>query len=217
MNSLDRSTRRLATAFAAVAGYVDAVGFLMSGGFFVSFMSGNTTRFGIGLSQWHSTAAIALVIILSFVLGVVLGASLGRAVPRLYKRTAVLGLISLLLMLSLGAYILWGAALCVIPLAFAMGAQNTVFSENGEVKVGLTYMTGTLVKLGKKITVALWGGNKWEWVPYFMMWLGLFSGAVAGAFAFSKFGPSALCGAAALTLELMVWTFLIRRETHFDV
>lgn len=30
-------------------GYVDAVGFMMTGGFFVSFMSGNSTRLAVGL------------------------------------------------------------------------------------------------------------------------------------------------------------------------
>ena len=45
MTRLDRNARILAVSFAAMAGMVDAIGFLASGGFFLSFMSGNSTRF----------------------------------------------------------------------------------------------------------------------------------------------------------------------------
>ena len=38
-------------ALSTLAGYVDATGFLMLGGFFVSFMSGNSTRLGVGLIE----------------------------------------------------------------------------------------------------------------------------------------------------------------------
>lgn len=41
----------LAATLSALAGYVDAVGFMTLGGFFVSFMSGNSTRLGVGLSS----------------------------------------------------------------------------------------------------------------------------------------------------------------------
>ncbi len=44
MNRLDRPRQVLALAIAFLAGGVDAVGFLSADGYFVSFMSGNTTR-----------------------------------------------------------------------------------------------------------------------------------------------------------------------------
>lgn len=40
------AARTLAVAAAALAGYVDAVGFLSADRYFVLFMSGNTTRLG---------------------------------------------------------------------------------------------------------------------------------------------------------------------------
>ena len=65
MQDHPRRDQLIAAALAALAGYVDAVGFIASGGLFVSFMSGNSTRLGIGLAdashleqlrQWLSDA-----------------------------------------------------------------------------------------------------------------------------------------------------------------
>ncbi|MET0229353.1 MAG: DUF1275 family protein, partial [Rhodanobacteraceae bacterium] len=43
--------RAVAAALSWNAGYVDAVGYLSLGGFFVSFMSGNSTQLGVGIAQ----------------------------------------------------------------------------------------------------------------------------------------------------------------------
>jgi len=65
--------RVLATCLSALAGYVDATGFLMLGGFFVSFMSGNTTRLAVGIARGSSEAAMAAGLIGLFVVGVIAG------------------------------------------------------------------------------------------------------------------------------------------------
>ncbi|MDP3401630.1 MAG: YoaK family protein [Brevundimonas sp.] len=201
MLQLDPRAKLLAACFSAVAGFVDVIGFLMTGGFFVSFMSGNSTRLGIGLAGGNWTAVVAGGLILTFVLGVVAGASVGR-LARGYKEPAILGLVTGLLTVSLVMHWLDLGVLAAIPLALAMGAQNTVFAENGEVRVGLTYMTGTLVKLGKRITVALWGGERFGWVPFLLLWLGLLAGAVLGAAGFALFGANALIAAIVAMLGL---------------
>ena len=41
MTRLELRSRIFACLLAALAGFVDAIGFIRSGGFFVSFMSGN--------------------------------------------------------------------------------------------------------------------------------------------------------------------------------
>ncbi|PTS89246.1 DUF1275 family protein, partial [Caulobacter sp. HMWF009] len=75
MKDYGKNDIALAAALSGVAGYVDAIGFLKLGGFFVSFMSGNSTRLGVGLATGHLEAALtALVLIALFVAGVVLGA-----------------------------------------------------------------------------------------------------------------------------------------------
>lgn len=212
MIHFDPRTRILATCFSAIAGFVDAIGFLMSGGFFVSFMSGNSTRMGIGLAEGVSSAGFAGGLILGFVVGVVLGASLGR-VTGSWRRPATLILVAGLLALSVLMHGLGAGVYAVIPLALAMGAENTVFAEDGEVRVGLTYMTGTLVKLGKRLTVSLWGGDPVGWVPFLMLWLGLLTGAVAGALAFAHFGPNALVAA---VLAMLLLAILSGRPSGVD-
>lgn len=81
-------------------------------------------------------------------------------------------------------------------MVLAMGAENAVFAEDGEVRIGLTYMTGTLVKLGKRLTSAFLGGDPLGWAPYLLLWLGLLAGAFLGAIAYHQLGFPALWAAA---------------------
>jgi len=80
----------------------------------------------------------------------------------------------------------------IAAMAFAMGAENAVFERDGEAQIGLTYMTGTLVKLGQRLAAALRGGDRLGWLSYLMLWLGLVAGAVAGASAYVIVGLEAL-------------------------
>ena len=190
----------LAASLSALAGYVDAVGFLTLGGFFVSFMSGNSTRFGVGLATGEWTQAlIAIGLIGLFVCGVVLGASCARRFGE-GRRAMILGLL------------LIGAGLCsvglngpgMVAVVLAMGVENAVFQKNGDVGVGLTYMTGTLVRIGQRIATALHGGPRWDWVPFLLLWGGLACGGALGAVVFLRYGVLALWVAAAAVVLLTV-------------
>ena len=71
MRSISPAALAGSALLAAVAGYVDAIGFILSGGLFVSFMSGNSTQAGVESIAGHPmTAVVAGVIVLCFVLGV---------------------------------------------------------------------------------------------------------------------------------------------------
>ncbi|HBV13129.1 MAG TPA: DUF1275 domain-containing protein, partial [Brevundimonas sp.] len=74
MRTLTAPDRWLALLLAALAGYVDSLGFLHLGGVFVSFMSGNSTRLAVSLAEgrWQAAGAVAGVLAL-FVLGAMLG------------------------------------------------------------------------------------------------------------------------------------------------
>ncbi len=190
VNLFDRRTRLLAAGCSALAGFVDATGFLYLGGFFVSFMSGNSTRLAVGLAGRAHEAAVAAALIGCFVAGVFAGSLAGSAAGG-HRRWVVLLLVAVLL--AAGAAC--GAAdlgiVTAAAMALAMGAENAVFERNGEV-VGLTYMTGTLVKIGQRLASAATGGPRFAWLPYVGLWAGLLAGAVAGAASYPVLGAQNL-------------------------
>jgi uncharacterized membrane protein YoaK (UPF0700 family) len=190
-----KRVRLLAAGLSALAGYVDAVAYISLGGFFVSFMSGNTTRLGVGVAGGAVAALEAVGLIATFVTGVMLGTLVRRFTPWRHA-ASVLGLVSALLVLAAllgGAGRLDGAA---IAMALAMGSENAVFERDGEVHIGLTYMTGTLVKLGQHLTAAVMGGPPLAWLSYLLLWMGLAGGAVTGALVLPVLGFWAIAAAA---------------------
>jgi uncharacterized membrane protein YoaK (UPF0700 family) len=200
----------VAVGAAALAGFVDATGFLSLGGFFVSFMSGNSTRLAVGLAGIPAEALIAGRLIGCFVLGVIAGSLMGAAARRM-RRPVVLLLVALLV--AVGAMLAGTSAdLAVLFVAAAMGAENTTFERDGEVSIGLTYMTGTLVKLGQRLAGAIMGGPKLAWAPYLMLWLGLVGGALAGASVWPLFGLSGLWIAVVGAVMLAGTSWLIVRS-----
>lgn len=205
MRRLSPRVRLLAAGASLVAGYVDAVGFLALGGFFVSFMSGNTTRLGVGLAGSAQDGIVALGLIVTFVGGVTLGALLGKAAGT-HRRSAVLVLVAALLA---GAILLHAAhaAAGFAAMALAMGAENALFEHDGEIQVGLTYMTGTLVKAGQHLAAALVGGHRWAWIAYVAQWASLAVGALAGAVCYPRLGMNALWLPVALLVALALATF----------
>ncbi len=199
----EKRARLLAICLASLSGFVDAVGFLKLGGLFVSFMSGNSTRLAVGLAEHSAAAALAGSLIAAFVTGVVGGALLASAV-RETRQMVVLAAVSILLAIAatMGALDLGHTA--GIVMALAMGCANTVFERDGEVSIGVTYMTGTLVKCGQRIAAALRGGDRWAWVPYLLLWAGLVVGAIVGASVYAAIGLNSLWFAAAASAALAV-------------
>lgn len=203
-----RRERALAIALTGLAGYVDALGFMALGGYFIAFMSGNTTRLGVGAVRGAPTALVPAAVIVLFVLGVVAGSLISHAAGA-RRRAAVMGWVTVLLALAAcfdDAGVVWGAIACM---ALAMGAENTVFERNGEVSLGVTYMTGTLVKLGQRLTGLLLGRDRWAWLGYFLLWAGLLTGTLLGSVAYLRLGLDSLWLAvgfgAVLTLLFLRW------------
>ncbi|WP_088310511.1 YoaK family protein [Novosphingobium sp. B 225] len=180
MQSYDRPRRLLAILAAALAGYVDAAGFLSANRYFVSFMSGNTTRLGVDLVQDPRAAVVPALLLALFVAGVTGGALLAAKAGDRRKRV-VLWTVAMLLA---GAAVAHQGGLALATLALlvmAMGALNNTFQRQGEVAVGLTYMTGALVKLGQGLAARLNGTGGEGWIGWLLLWSGLALGAVAGA------------------------------------
>jgi uncharacterized membrane protein YoaK (UPF0700 family) len=202
MKDYRRRDVALAVGLSGVAGYVDAIGFLKLGGFFVSFMSGNSTRLGVGIATGHWTmAGTALALISLFVAGVVLGALAARTAGE-QRRSVVLALEAALLTAAAALISAGFDSVGVAAMVLAMGAENAVFQRDGDVGVGLTYMTGALVKAGQRIAAALTGGDRWAWGPYALLWAGLSLGGALGAAAYLRFGVLALWAAAGVVAAL---------------
>lgn len=200
MLSYPKRIQAFAVAAAALAGFVDAVAFIQSGGFFVSFMSGNSTRMAVGFAQHAQAAWTALALIGAFLCGVVGGSSLARWPRR--GRLAVIVSVSILLFAAACASVSRLPFLAALLSALSMGALNMALEENGETRVALTYMTGALVRIGQRVAGALFGGPRWAWLPYLLLWLGLAGGAILGAVAYRAIGSVALLVASALALIL---------------
>ncbi|SHG36363.1 YoaK family protein [Bradyrhizobium erythrophlei] len=192
----------LACALSALAGYVDAIGFLHLNGMYVAFMSGNSTRLGVSLAAGHwSNAAEALGVIALFVIGAAAGCLivLGHGVHRQPW------------LLLTEASLLAGSALCysfalpnaaIAAMVLAMGLANAVFQIQGGGGLGVTYVTGTLVKVGQHVAAALRGGPRWDWVPNLLLWAALVAGSFCGALAYHWINLAAIWFAAGIALAL---------------
>lgn len=202
MHRLDRSRRNFAVALAALAGFVDASGFLLAGGYFVSFMSGNTTRLAVDLATDTAAAIVPALLILGFLSGVIAGALVAlKAGAR--RKPAVLALVSTALFLAAFLHTMAFTATALGALVVAMGALNNTFQRGGEVSVGLTYMTGALVRMGQGIALAL-SGRPGEWRGHLALWSGLASGALGGALAWSRWETGCLWLAAGFAAVMVL-------------
>jgi uncharacterized membrane protein YoaK (UPF0700 family) len=199
MTAHDRSTQALAVALSALAGYVDALGFLKLGGYFVSFMSGNSTQLGVDVITKGPLLPLALIV--GFVAGVCLGSVSGHLAGP-HRRQAVLALVSLLLLIAAGLHAAAIDAAAIGFMALAMGAENTIFEDKGGVRFGLTYVTGSLVQAGQRLASAFLGGERWGWIPYLLLWAGLVGGAIVGAASYGRWGLGSLWVAAGVAVAL---------------
>ena len=196
----------LALTLISVAGWVDAIGYLQFGHLFVSFMSGNSTQLAVGLgkSDWIGSLHIGI-IIACFVFGAFAGAlvtfAAGRwRLPALLVCEASLLLIALFWPVSPGIF-----SVAAIPIAVAMGLQNAALHRVGQRTVGLTYITGMLVRCGQELAEAIAGrGERWAWLGDLGMWLAMICGAVIGGVSFIWLGLQAVVIPAGIAIVLAI-------------
>ena len=144
-----------AVFLALIAGYLDGYGLLFLKTY-VSFMSGNTTFTGLKSGQGNFQAALPSAIAIVFFIG---GSFLGNLFTHSRLRCShrlTFGVIAVLLATVAGLE--WEGARNVSSeiamLSLAMGMMNPALSKVGAESVSLTFVTGTLSRVGGHLAAA---------------------------------------------------------------
>jgi uncharacterized membrane protein YoaK (UPF0700 family) len=181
------SEARLSWLLAGLAGVLGATAFTHSAGYFVTFMTGNAQRAALGFFRGDVVLSVSAgLLLVCFVAGVVIASVCRRHFWVAHPHgPTVLTTFSLLAatvvdVLDEG----WEENLLdfapIMLVAFAIGALNTSFLKDGEVSVPLSYVTGTLVKMGQGIERHIAGGTAADWLGYFLLFSSFVLGAVVG-------------------------------------
>ncbi|WP_406268475.1 YoaK family protein [Nocardia sp. NBC_00881] len=178
---------RLAWVLAALAGLIGAAAFMHTAGYFVTFMTGNTERAVLGyFHDEPDLAAAAAGLLMSFLAGVVVASWCRRRYWSGHPHGPTLLTTLCLAIASAVDAIQYQAGtdrIDLVPImfvAFGVGALNTSFVQDGEVSVPLSYVTGTLVKMGQGIERHVSGGDYADWLGYFLLYASFALGALLG-------------------------------------
>jgi uncharacterized membrane protein YoaK (UPF0700 family) len=181
------SEARLSYVLAALAGVLGATAFTHSAGYFVTFMTGNAQRAVLGYFRGDVVLSISAgLLIVAFVSGVVVSSVCRRHFWVAHPHgPTVLTTLSLFAATVVDIFDLgWDQNELDFPpiflLAFGIGALNTSFVKDGETSVPLSYVTGTLVKMGQGIERHIAGGHLSDWLGHFLLFASFILGATAG-------------------------------------
>ncbi|MHC8318911.1 YoaK family protein [Pseudomonas sp. LB3P31] len=168
----------LVASLSVLAGMTDAIGFMASGDF-VSFMSGNTTRLAVAISDGDLGLTLRLLILVATF---VVGNALGIVVSRLGGRRAMPLLLCIATLLCGAAAWPYDEQLpALLAAIIAMGMLNAAVEEVNGLPVGLTYVTGALSRFGRGLGRWILGERRTGWRVQLIPWTGMFVGAVLGA------------------------------------
>ncbi|TXM72244.1 DUF1275 domain-containing protein [Methylobacterium sp. WL12] len=202
----------------ALAGFVDALGFVRLGGLYTSFMSGNTTQLSVFLGHADfAHVVLPAILIGGFLGGAILGSGLSILIPSPWATPAVLGYEALLILAALGVGLaIPELGIAAFFMAVAMGSQNAVLAQVKGFRAGTTFVTGALFSLGQKVAQALTRtGPPFGWVGDGAVWAALLVGAFGGAVAYARLELYALFIPAAVSglLALVAAIFALRHRT----
>jgi uncharacterized membrane protein YoaK (UPF0700 family) len=169
----------LAFAFAAIAGYADAIGYLRFRAF-AGMMTGNTVLMGLAAFHRADLPAWEYAGVLALFFGT---ACLGYALIRRFGCPPLALLIgeAVALLLPEATRSAWGIVLLVI----AMGLQNPLAVSVG-VPINTTFITGDMLRFAEGLVGRLFPhpGRPMAFASYGVAWLGYAIGAALGAAGF---------------------------------
>ncbi|MFD2236656.1 YoaK family protein [Aureimonas populi] len=187
----------LTLSLAFAAGMTDAIGLILVGRY-VSFMSGNTTQLGVSLVEGDGGSGLFLAAILAcFVAGNALGEIVMRAANR--RHSVLLTCIALLVAMPVFLGVMPWA---ILPAVVGMGMLNAGVEQIDGHAFGITFVTGALSRFGRGLGRRLMGDRNGAWRYQLVPWLGMFAGALAGAFSHAALGQNALLASAGACILL---------------
>jgi uncharacterized membrane protein YoaK (UPF0700 family) len=201
----------LVASLSVLAGMTDAIGFMASGDF-VSFMSGNTTRLAVAISEGDLGLTGRLTLLVATF---ILGNALGVIISRISKRHALPLLLCIATLLcGAAAWPLAEQLPAVLAAIIAMGMLNAAVEQVNGLPVGLTYVTGALSRFGRGLGRWMLGERRDGWRVQLIPWAGMFVGAVIGALLEHQMGIRALLVSGLLSALLGLLSLKIPRRWH---
>ena len=196
------------------AGFVDAIGFIALGGYYTSFMSGNTTQLGADIAAGAGLIiALPAALIFLFFLGSFTGSLVAQSSQN-WGPALTLGLVAL----AVGATLLLRVLgvepqFAMLPLALSAGAQNAVLQPIGAARLGATFVTGTLYAAGQDLARAMVGAvPPWRWLQHLLVWAALCLGALVGAVSYAQWQSDALVLPALGYVGIMLWFAIFKAK-----
>jgi uncharacterized membrane protein YoaK (UPF0700 family) len=217
------SETRLSWVLAVLAGVLGATAYTHSDGYFVTFMTGNGQRAVLGYFRGDVRLSISAgLLILCFVAGVVVASWCRRHFWVAHPHGPTV-LTTFSLVVAAAVDILVGRwndnnldFTPIMFIVFGIGALNTSFVKDGEVSIPLSYVTGTLVKMGQGIERHISGGQASDWLGYFLLFASFALGAAAGgAISLIVTGDQMLGVAAATCAAVTGYTYF--HEDHQEL
>lgn len=222
----ERTSFLFSLVIAAVAAYVDATGFLLYSGIYLSFMSGNSTRAAVLVARgdWQQLAPV-IGVIPTFLLGV----TIGTIVRGIFKRQGqamvfctagiALGVVAALEICGQSAGSNDTRLGLFLTLAASMGLLNSTVQRVDKVPVALTFVTGTLVKLGTALGRQMInrgqsddGDQRETIVVLTAIYSAFFLGAICGGLAAALYGLRCTIAPAVVLIGLGLLCWFLERE-----
>ena len=224
----ERTSFPFSLVIAAVAAYVDATGYLLYSGIYLSFMSGNSTRAAVLVARgdWQQLAPVVGVIP-TFLLGVMLG-TIVHGISKRRGQAIVFSVAGIALGVVAALEIYWQSVgsndtrlRLFFTLAAAMGLLNSTVQRVNKVSVSLTFVTGTLVKLGTAIGRQMThrgrsdgGDQRATIVVLTSMYCAFFLGAVCGGLAAALYGLRCTIAPAIVLIGLGLLCWFLEEENR---
>lgn len=205
-----RALVQLAALLAALAGLVNAIGFLAFGHVFLASPDANATVLGANLPQNHAVALFAGAMVLSFVAGVTVMTLIAHRATQ-FRRTQVLLTTALVLVAAYAAVQAHIAFAPAVFLAMAMGGAHCVFErDNSDLQEALS-PSAQIVRFGEALAGGRNGPNHRQAGLHASFWFAFLFGGLLGAGAWIAFDARSFALAAGVAGVLTLRTWLIER------